>query len=71
MQVSTLSECLRTYKNIYWMHLLHQSPNPQVQRDVLFGWQLSQYLSYSVSSCHNIDYCKLEEVIPDDTVQQS
>lgn len=36
-----------------------------------YGWQLSQYLSCSVSSCHNIDFCKLEEVISDDIVQQS
>lgn len=36
-----------------------------------YGWQLSQYLSRSVSSCHNIDFCKPEEVIPDDIVQHS
>lgn len=36
-----------------------------------YGWQLSQYLSCSAFSCHNIDFCKLKEVIPDDIVQQS
>lgn len=48
-----------------------QAETPRFRGMDSCGWQLSQSLSCSVSSCHNIDFCKLEEVIPGDTVQPS